>query len=976
MSSTKPHAYLSEEARLRAQRRMLAERYGLGVSDDEEDGSESAEDASGSASSDAPVAIVPDPVDEGAANGRDTASFDRAPPASGGTTMGAQVSSAAPPTAAAPIPLQPSLPKTAAPAWPGVVLTDGGQAPTNYKYVRDDAQRFAADRRNLRVTGVTKYASHHVEGHGRKIAVNDTIATYAVGGHIRAIERSTSALALLKGHMSAVVDTEFLSVKEKSLSSLGPHVSILGSVGEDGAAYVWRLSREAQSVFKVADVSTIMHPAQEKGGRYSRIAFRPGSGSIIALNGVGVAVILLDPASAELRVAEMVKMDGNVMLRDRFLRPSSEAPGLNAASPESPVTACIWQNTDVIGVARGRTVTFWSFGPGAFVGRLPRISHSKIHSMVALSPDMLLLSVDDGAAVEIWYVGDPTKSKPEPMRLCQTLVLFDCKPYESLNTHIAADPDKEIIVVANSTGDYMIVLHYNKLLKAVDTITEIPTKNPILSMSLTRSKSSAQTGVNTGDEILLWCVQPTAIQTLYLQSKDCLPPVNNDGFSTPSSHTSNSSTNKAHVLDPVQNRLLEPTSGPSIQRITAKSPVKLSEQPIASQPTVKVPKTVALKPTALASAMEKMSLRPPTVPAPKRAQPKPVTVARKLETEPTEVKDLSESVTGNKQDEVKAKEEEFAQAVLEATRKVIDTFEEKAKQRDELENARLEKLVKSVKEKVEANLEQCVNSALKRPMGNAIIPAVSKIVTDMNNSLKAASTERMQMSESLFAHAMEQSNIDKMYQAGCSEILEQISKSVNKSLVDKCTSLINPAVKNIETASKDLIKTVEDFVKQVESGSFAAPAANGAATPPEDTRAKVTKLLSEERFDEAFLAVLNKRDLELVNWLVGQLDPKDLLESPRLSQVAVLSLAQQLGQRLGPNDEDCAATVDWLRELMLVLEPGDDMIADTIAETLSELRRKVSTVQREKELIARHPGLGKQLKTLFLLISSLCDSRE
>jgi len=56
MSSSKPNAYRSEEARLQAQRRMLAERYGLVASDDEGDGS--TEDASDSGSVSPPV----DPV--------------------------------------------------------------------------------------------------------------------------------------------------------------------------------------------------------------------------------------------------------------------------------------------------------------------------------------------------------------------------------------------------------------------------------------------------------------------------------------------------------------------------------------------------------------------------------------------------------------------------------------------------------------------------------------------------------------------------------------------------------------------------------------------------------------------------------------------------------------------------------------------------------------------------------------------------
>ena len=84
MVGTKPSAYLSEEARLEAQRRMLAERYGLGVSDDEgEDENEgedqeekSEEDATGVSTSETRTARADakESVHQtgGAATGKDT----------------------------------------------------------------------------------------------------------------------------------------------------------------------------------------------------------------------------------------------------------------------------------------------------------------------------------------------------------------------------------------------------------------------------------------------------------------------------------------------------------------------------------------------------------------------------------------------------------------------------------------------------------------------------------------------------------------------------------------------------------------------------------------------------------------------------------------------------------------------------------------------------------------------------------------
>lgn len=901
---------------------MLAERYGLGVSDDEDEDDDSNDDASDSAEANQARENPSDPSEKGSSAPRRVA--------------------------------EPASP------WPGVVVP---RDVNTFIYVCDAAM----EKRSLRTTAVTMYASQLGDGGGRKIAVSNAVVSYIVGGHIRAIERASSASTLLKGHQASVIDTEFLSVREKSLGDHGPHVSVLGSVGEDGLAHIWRLSR-ANAVFEVSDKLSIPHPLADRDGHYSRIAFRPGSGSIVAANGLGAAVVLLDLNSPIVRVAEIVKMNGETMLRNHFLNPSAEAPGLNATPLGENASACVWQCENVISVARGRSVTFWSFlNAGTYVGRLPRIVETPIHQMIALEPEILLLSVEEGRTIEIWYVGKPDKEIPEPMRLCQTVHLKDHKSKEPYHACLATDPQKDIVIVANSKGKTMIAMHYNKKLKMVDALTEIPTKQPVLSMSITRTQSlssmnqNLMSGVDVADEILLWCVQPKGIQMFNLKTNDCLPPVSGTGFIS-----TTSTPNKARELDTVLNRLLNPATEASVPAVATNVTGKSTDSdPPVQKLTEEVEATK--KPEPISATREAIVKRSSVQTQPEQSQ---VFTIRTQGAETEESNESPDMLNVSNVDMSKARGD-MAQAMLEATKKAIAAFEENAKLRDEQESARVDRMVTSVKENVELNLEQCVNRALKTPMGNSIIPAVSKIVTDMNNSVKATDAERMKVSESLFSTAIAQSNLDKMYQAGCNEILEQIMKAVNKSMDEKCSSLLEPAVKNIGTASKDMSNTVDEFVKQVDSLNLAPPTNCPAS---EDPRAAVMQLLKEERFNEAFLKVLNKGDLDLVNWLVGQYEPKDLLETPQLSQVAILSLAQQLGMRLGLDGENCMVTVDWLRELMLVLEPEDDMLAESVGETLAQLRNNVVNLQKNRDLLGRHPRLGKQLKTLFLLISSLGDS--
>ncbi len=243
--------------------------------------------------------------------------------------------------------------------------------------------------------------------------------------------------------------------------------------------------------------------------------------------------------------------------------------------------------------------------------------------------------------------------------------------------------------------------------------------------------------------------------------------------------------------------------------------------------------------------------------------------------------------------------EDVAEAVLEATKKVIDAFEKSAEERDRVENIRVEKLIAKVKADAEANLETFVNNALKKPMGDAIIPAVSKIVMDMHARVRTIDAQRAKVSEELFAHAIQQSNLGKIFKSGCEEIVKQITVAVDKSVASKCTRLVNPSVKHITGRSKNLTDTVDEFVKRLETANISAASRGAVVAEDVDVRAKAEALIEKDQVNEAFLVVLNEEDLELVNWLCAQFDPKTFFETNTLSQTAALSLAHQLGQGLG-----------------------------------------------------------------------------
>lgn len=88
-----------------------------------------------------------------------------------------------------------------------------------------------------------------------------------------------------------------------------------------------------------------------------------------------------------------------------------------------------------------------------------------------------------------------------------------------------------------------------------------------------------------------------------------------------------------------------------------------------------------------------------------------------------------------------------------------------------------------------------------------------------------------------------------------------------------------------------------------------------------------------------------------------------------MSQTCVLSLAQQLAIGLGDADE-VELKVEWLRELMLVLEPDAEEIEMHAPAVMNGVSESVNALRKNSALLKEHSGLDKALKTLNRLVAS------
>lgn len=1001
MVGSKPNAYLTEEARLEAQRRMLAERYGL-LSDSDGNDSDGGDtgataDANGLTNGNGNGPTHPQPngqLSTDRSSAPSTSAADDPAPSEAATygegssvhdgdlaTILSQDDASLTDASAAVPEEKPAQPKRNAdgwaPGWPGVEILDAsGRIHAEFEY-SVAAQREAASACDLRVTQVTKYASQFIPKHRRKIAVNDQIITYAVSGHIRALLRNTTVRDLLKGHDSAVVDIEFLG-QEKLEPATNDSISVLGSVAEDGSVYVWKIIRRdvpgEPGKLDIADAIRFEHPEIDEGRSYNRIAFRPGSGSIIADKGIGVAMILVDGESPDVRLVELVKMNEKMMVRDKFLRAAKELDEGTDRNFNSPIDSAAWLSERMAATSRRGKVFLWNTdGTLAHcIAKLPREKTTKVTALHALNHEALLLEVDSGRELEVWVAaGFAPDVDSASLELRQTIKIRLPESSEMFAVS-SVDPLEELVVMSNAKGNSFFVLHFNRVAQAFDAITEVPVQHPVLSFCITRNvkKTAAAAGMGaqvmnmeTVDHVGLWCVQPKGIALIHLPAPDCAPKrlVKSEVFpkSTqksimrkverppPSVSMTNSGTPTASTGTPPPAPQIATRSasfsGRSLPPVSASAPSRNSTPAVSTSATSgghtgTVSSTdTAKKPVATTSAST-TPLPSSHVPAssPPVAEPRP-------------------------------NADQIADSMLAAAKKAVDAFEQGATQRTNNEKAKMERLVETVSQSARTNLERFVNSSMKKVLADVMIPGMSKIIADTRAAMKNSRLDP-KVTTTYFEAALERSSVNSSFANACEEMERQVGASVTQSMTSKYEALIGPAIGSVNDATEDLSSSLKMLRHKMAEFKPIEEAPAVVEIGEEDIRKTIEEEITRGNIDGAFQTALDKEDLTLVTWLCSKFETSTFFECNTLSQISLLSLAQQLGHGLG--EGDVVLKVEWLRELMLVLEPESEEIADNAQPAVKQLLDNVGELRKDKLLLSQHEGLEKNLKTLGRLISS------
>ncbi|XP_051128269.1 enhancer of mRNA-decapping protein 4-like [Andrographis paniculata] len=139
---------------------------------------------------------------------------------------------------------------------------------------------------------------------------------------------------------------------------------------------------------------------------------------------------------------------------------------------------------------------------------------------------------------------------------------------------------------------------------------------------------------------------------------------------------------------------------------------------------------------------------------------------------------------------------------------------------------------------------------------------------------------------------------------------------------------------------------------------------------PLDPTKELSRLIAEHKFEEAFIAALQRSDVAIVSWLCSQVDlPRILSMNPLpLSQGVLLSLLQQLACDIG---KDTPQKLSLMREVLSVLNTSDPVIVVHVHPIFEQVYRILS---HHRNLQATSSAEASHIRLIMHVINSMLMS--
>jgi len=265
----------------------------------------------------------------------------------------------------------------------------------------------------------------------------------------------------------------------------------------------------------------------------------------------------------------------------------------------------------------------------------------------------------------------------------------------------------------------------------------------------------------------------------------------------------------------------------------------------------------------------------------------------------------------------------------------------------------LQKLVTSkavtenIANSIAASLTPALHAAFKDALNSAIVPAFEKSLQNLFAQLSTAFNKGLKEYEGLL-----KTHVNKQIEPVVKDFKDIVNKNkVHNDLEKRLANIIRNEIKNIQISATP--------AGGVSAGSTpASPATPNPTLSLAEIQANIGTLLSEGKFNDAFLVALNANNLTVVVGTCEMVNIQILNQVPcPLSQEVLLSLIQQLGRNLESNTD---TKVNFLTEAVTTLDPEYQPTQRHIPTVMASVRNQLTNY------LHNNPR-DRRVKTLALL---------
>ncbi|OAY63102.1 Varicose-related protein [Ananas comosus] len=304
-------------------------------------------------------------------------------------------------------------------------------------------------------------------------------------------------------------------------------------------------------------------------------------------------------------------------------------------------------------------------------------------------------------------------------------------------------------------------------------------------------------------------------------------------------------------------------------------------------------------------------------------------------------------------------------------------------------------------------IEKAISSAVADSFQRGVVDkAVNQLDKSLNSKLEVSLTRQIQTQfqtsgkqalQDALKSSLESSVIPAFEQA-CKSTFEQIDAAFRKGMSERATAAqqqleaahtplaialrdaINSASSITQSFTAELVDGQRKLLALVAAGNtkalnpIAVQTNNGliAARPemaetPLDPKRELSRLISEHKYEEAFMSALQRSDVSIVSWLCSQVDLRKICSTVPLclNQGVLLALLQQLACDIA---NDTSRKVAWMTDVAVAINPSDPMISLHVRPIFEQV---YNILGHQRSLPTVTPAESSNIRLLMHVVNSV-----